>query len=383
MTAILCTLAVFCDMLIYGLVIPLFPRYAEHHGATPLELGALFGSYGLALLVAAPLVGRVVDRYGARAVLLAGLGGLAVTTVGYGMAASFALLLVARTLQGLAAAGVWIAGLALVAQSYEGAARARALSTSGLGSATGTLIGPPAGGALAERLAPEAPFVVAAAMALVLLAVCWRLLPRPTASTSTIAPSHLLDELAWFFGVPGALAVSAVVLAGALCVGALEAVLSLHLGTTLGLSAELTGFAFMGMTLGYGLCAPLAGHLTGALGFRRVVMWGGFATTAVLTLILPLREAWSFYVWMTGVGMALSFFVAPTLNALASLAEHDGGNRFGLAYAIYNVLYAAGLVIGPLVGGHLLTVAGVEAVCLAAAAAIAGAAVVAARGSVR
>lgn len=61
------TLVVFVDVLGFTVVIPLLPFYAQHFGATPLLIGALFSVYALCSLVAAPLLGRWSDRYGRNA----------------------------------------------------------------------------------------------------------------------------------------------------------------------------------------------------------------------------------------------------------------------------------------------------------------------------
>lgn len=52
-TATLCvvTVAVFTDTVVYSMVVPILPRYAESLGATPAAIGFLFASSAIALLV--------------------------------------------------------------------------------------------------------------------------------------------------------------------------------------------------------------------------------------------------------------------------------------------------------------------------------------------
>src|SRR5690606_10061893 len=61
----------FVDMVGLLAIIPLLPYYALRFGANGLVIGLLISSYAVAQLIAAPLWGRVSDRYGRRPALLA------------------------------------------------------------------------------------------------------------------------------------------------------------------------------------------------------------------------------------------------------------------------------------------------------------------------
>ena len=63
-------LTVFIDLLGFGLVMPLLPRYAESMHATPLQIGLLGASYSGMQFVFVPVWGRLSDRIGRRPVLL-------------------------------------------------------------------------------------------------------------------------------------------------------------------------------------------------------------------------------------------------------------------------------------------------------------------------
>ena len=72
---------VFIDLLGFGIVLPLLPRYGEHFGLDRL-LGPLMASFSAMQFLFAPLWGRLSDRIGRRPVLLVGLAG---STVFYGL----------------------------------------------------------------------------------------------------------------------------------------------------------------------------------------------------------------------------------------------------------------------------------------------------------
>src|SRR5579859_5626337 len=79
-------LVVFIDLLGFGIVIPLLPRYGERYVNTLIEggkeaplggtiLGLLMASFSAMQFVFAPIWGRISDRIGRRPILLIGLVG--------------------------------------------------------------------------------------------------------------------------------------------------------------------------------------------------------------------------------------------------------------------------------------------------------------------
>jgi MFS transporter, DHA1 family, tetracycline resistance protein len=70
-------LTVFIDLLGFGIVLPLLPRYAKHFAASGLTLGLLMASFSAMQFVFAPIWGRVSDRVGRRPILMLGLAGSA------------------------------------------------------------------------------------------------------------------------------------------------------------------------------------------------------------------------------------------------------------------------------------------------------------------
>lgn len=73
---------VFIDLLGFGIVLPLLPRYAKAFDAADWQLGLLMASFSAMQLVFAPIWGGISDRIGRRPVLLIGLAG---STISYAM----------------------------------------------------------------------------------------------------------------------------------------------------------------------------------------------------------------------------------------------------------------------------------------------------------
>ena len=127
-------------------------------------LGALkwiVDAYTLALATTVLTVGSLADRFGRRAVFVAGLVVFTTASVAAGLAGSIAALDVARAVQGLGASALFASSLALLAQAFPGAReRAGALAAYGATIGASFAIGPLVGGALTSALSWRWIFLV-------------------------------------------------------------------------------------------------------------------------------------------------------------------------------------------------------------------------------
>jgi len=157
----------FVDILGFGIVIPVLPLYAEHFGATAMQIGWLVGIFSLAQFLCAPMWGKLSDRIGRRPVLLIGLLG---TVAGYtlmGLAQTVAVLMVARAIDGIAGANIG-AAQAYLADISSPENRAKAMGLLGAAFGLGFVFGPALGGwATVFFHSFAAPMYIAAGLAAV------------------------------------------------------------------------------------------------------------------------------------------------------------------------------------------------------------------------
>jgi multidrug resistance protein len=344
---VLVSIAIFIDMLVYGMIVPILPTYATDLGASQTAIGILFACYAIGLLVATPFFGALSDRVGRRGPLLAGLGGLGLATLLFAFASSLSGLIAARLLQGLAAAATWTAGLALLADLFPPEKRGAAMGTAMGGMVAGTLVGPPFGGLLFEWGGYGIPFLTAALGALLiafLVALCLND-PRLHAAAG---PS--LVDLAKDRPV---LTVSGAIILQAAALTLLEPTLPLYLEHRFDASAAVIGLLFGASTLAYGVSAPLSGVLADRGCYGPMMAVGLVA----LALTLPLLAwsgslAWAAWVLVL-IGLVSAPVLVPALPALADRVDRLGGGAYASVYAVLNVAYALGMVVGPLLGGIL------------------------------
>jgi MFS family permease len=96
-------LVVFLDLIGFGMIIPVFPFYAEHVGVAPASVIFFLGLYSLGQLVGAPIWGSLSDRIGRRPVLLITLLANAGASAMLAFSTTGAMLAVSRIVAGLAA----------------------------------------------------------------------------------------------------------------------------------------------------------------------------------------------------------------------------------------------------------------------------------------
>jgi len=150
--------------------------------------------------------------------------------------------------------------------------------------------------------------------------------------------------------------------------------LAAHLSGDLGLAAWLVGLVLGVRNLTQQGMFLIGGTLADRLGYKRLIVAGctlrtvGFALLGFVDSLPALI-----------VASALTGFAGALFNpAVRAYLAQDAGERRTEAFAVFNVFYQAGIVIGPLLG-VLLTGVSFQLTCAVAAAVFAGLTVVQAR----
>jgi multidrug resistance protein len=237
----------FVDMIGFMIVLPLLPFYALRLHATPETVGQLIAAFSIAQLLAAPVWGRVSDRYGRRPALLIGLSASAAAYVVFGFADSVWLLFASRVVQG-AGGGTTGVAQAYVADTMEPNDRARALGWLSAATSAGVMVGPVIG-SFAAHFGRTAPGLVAAALCLINVGFAWRWLPesrrghrdasrlpRPLwhpAWTAVRHPTAPIARFLWIYAV------------GMLGFSSMTSVIALYLGAEFALDETTIGYVFL------------------------------------------------------------------------------------------------------------------------------------------
>ena len=357
---------VFIDLLGFGIVLPLLPRYADAFGASHLQLGLLMASFSAMQLVFAPVWGGISDRIGRRPVLLIGLAG---STISYAMFGYVTTLGATGTMLGFAVLpwlfvtriGAGIAGATIpTAQAYIADCTSRENRTKGMaliGAAFGIgfTFGPLIGAAFVSDEANGAPSPMAGYVAAILsgCAFLWALAKLPESlkqGESEKAGKFHLKHIGAAFGDAAIGMVLLTIFVTTCAFAQFESTLSL-LTEALGESDQdnFLIFAYVGfiLTLSQGfIVRRLSTKLQPkqlALGGTAVMIVGllliGFAgkngSVTQLFVVLPIAV----------VGFSA---VTPSLQALLSLktAAENQGEILGLGQSMSALARIAGPIIG-------------------------------------
>lgn len=143
------------------------PTLANTFRATFQEVQWVVLAYLLASTMLVVAAGRLGDVIGRRRLLLAGMLGFALASLGAGLAPNLPLLVAARGAQGLAAAVMMALSMALVAEAVPKHRTGSAMGMLATMSAVGTALGPSLGGALIAAFGWRTIFLVNVPMGLI------------------------------------------------------------------------------------------------------------------------------------------------------------------------------------------------------------------------
>lgn len=152
---------------------PLFILMNKAEGFSFVELGALTTAFYVASAVCQPLSGFLVDRFGARVVLLAGLALMAGSTALMGVLPLYPVLAVLSVLAGLGNSVFHPCDYSIMNATISERRMARAFSFHMFGGYVGYVAAPVAMTAIGTMLGWQTAIVLAGATGLVLFAVLW------------------------------------------------------------------------------------------------------------------------------------------------------------------------------------------------------------------
>jgi EmrB/QacA subfamily drug resistance transporter len=154
---ILGSTVVFLDATVVNVALP---ALSDDLGVGLADQQWVVEAYLLALVSLLLVGGSLGDQFGRRRIFILGLGLFGVTSILCAIAPSSAVLIGARALQGFAGALLVPGSLAILAATFEGEERGRAVGTWTAWTGIATVIGPAGGGALVEAISWRAIFWV-------------------------------------------------------------------------------------------------------------------------------------------------------------------------------------------------------------------------------
>ncbi|MBZ4334144.1 MFS transporter [Corallococcus sp. AS-1-12] len=381
------------DLIGFGILIPQLGVYGVRFGASPFAVGLLVAVYSLMQLVAAPIMGRLSDRFGRRPVLLISQVGSLVGYVLFAFAHTLPLLFLSRIIDGVSGGNVSTAQ-AVVADITKPHERARGMGIIGAAFGLGFVLGPALGGVLGAWGGNLAIGLFAAGLSALNLLNTWFFLPETRRADSPSATTRSMRGAASVLTLPVVgrcvvlvllytvafaqmegtfsvylltrfLSTGPVPLEGGWLVHAVHpdaAVLkeaSLRSGALFAVVGVLSALVQGGLVrrlvaAGHGAPGHGAEGAPGGRGGREApVAVVGFGLTAAGLALLPVAPSYGWLFPVMGLLAVGSALVTPCLSALVSL--HAPMERQGAVLGAYQASGSLGRIVGPALGGLLFT----------------------------
>ncbi|KAH8705260.1 major facilitator superfamily domain-containing protein [Talaromyces proteolyticus] len=421
---IVVSIAIFADVFIYGMVIPLVPTILRDRLDLPDDelqkwLSILLATFGGALLISSPIVGYVADKGSSRKfTFIVGLFAVAGATVLFWVARTPTAMVTARALQGVAEVAMWVVGNALVVDTVDKEQLGTAMGYVSMSMTVGTMAGPAVAGILLNKTGYDSVFILA--LSLIGIDVVFRCLmiePKPKQKVKNGETEPLLRDS----GVPqyqstteaghdeeacsGHVSTSFIppivrlALSGQLLVlliaSIINAIVWTSFETTLPVFVIRTfhwesagiGMSFFALTIP-AIISPLIGSAIDYHG-PRIISSLSFISLVPIFIAFQfvtddsLRSCIIFFSLLVAAGLALSAILLPLMVELNDPIERKEREMPGIfgeagasaqAFALHTIAWGSGQTIGPIVAGAVVETAGwrvmniVMAACCAATA---------------
>ncbi|KAI3654315.1 hypothetical protein MP228_001034 [Amoeboaphelidium protococcarum] len=423
-TTFVVSLALFTDMLVYGIVIPVLPSILKDLNLAETNLGLLVGVYGLGLLIAAPAVGWVCDHYEGtpyhdmtrRWSMLAGLAGLGISTILFGFVDTdpsqsglgLALLIIARFAQGVSGAVTWSVGLSLIADVYSTEVLGSAMGICMSAQVFGQLAGPPLGGFLYEFVGKVSPFLFSGALAIIdLVFRLWVKPQRIQKQNTVVAESTLVSPVSTDGGdagdnnnntllrsssvgaaaspqvikismiemvrAPSLLLAFAATIAMSTAYSGVEPTLPLYLPIAfpptsgVKMNQSMIGLLMVAIVVPNIILAVVAGWLSDRYS-KKLVSGYSMVLTAISMPLIAIPKAdnygnhdvdrWGSGIWLQVLtlmvfGSFSAFAITPLLPEIGNYITARGGTSYTQVYALFNMAYSVGMLVGPIAAGFV------------------------------
>lgn len=350
----------------FSLVMPFLPLYVEQLGITGhsqlnMWSGLVFSITFLFSAIASPLWGGLADRKGRKIMLLRSALGMAIVMLLMGLAQNIWQFLILRALLGLLGGFIPNAN-ALIATQIPRHKSGWALGTLSTGAVSGALLGPLAGGFLADNYGLRPVFFMTAAVLFICFILTLCFIKEQFTPVSKKEMLHVKEVFGSLKNRELVLSLFVTTLIIQVATGSIAPILTLYVRD---LAGNISNIAFIsGMIASVPgvaalLCAPRLGKLGDRIGPEKILI---VALVVSVLLLLPMSFVQT--PWQLGI---LRFLLGAAdgalLPAVQTLLVYNSSNQIAGRIFSYNQSFRdIGNVTGPLIGAAVSAQYGFRAV---------------------
>ncbi|ASS64843.1 MULTISPECIES: MFS transporter [unclassified Paenibacillus] len=353
------------------MITPFLPLYLQQDlgisdpHSVALWAGVIFAGNFVTSFLFQPLWGKLSDQYGRKVMLLRSGFGMAFVIVLMGFANHPWQLLALRLLNGTIS-GMNPAAVSLMGSSAPPERMGFAMGTLQSGGIAGTILGPLIGGLLADAVGYRPIFYITGAMlftaTLLVLFVVRESFDREKAA-KVIQPS-VLQGMKELSGIPQLMALFTVTLLIQFALMSPSSLMPLYvqeLPGTKGNLAFLAGMVTSVTGLSNLVASPVLGRLSDRIGQTKVLAVSLLGAAAMFIPQAFAGSVWDLLIVRFLLGLFLGGLI-PSVNALIRVYTPEG--KESRAYSLNSSTLALGNMLGPIAGGLLSGVIGIEGIFL-------------------
>lgn len=345
----------FCVALGFGIVAPVITVFASSFGVSAFAASAVISVFALMRFVGAPIAGWLVNSFGERSTLWAGLSIVAVSSAMAGLAQTYTQLILLRGIGGIGSAMFTVSAMSLLIRMVSPDIRGRAASTYQSGFLIGAIAGPAVGG-LIVNVSIRAPFFFyAGTLTLAVLTTVFALprgLGHPQNDDSPEELSHepqrTLREALGLRSYRTVLAVN--LAAGVTSFGLRSSLIPLFVIESLHRSASISSIGFLITTVSQTVLLLPAGRMTDIRGRKPSLIIGTSLLAFSLAVLIANQTVIGFFVSMALMGIGGAFLGSAPAAVVGDIV---GQRRGGRVVSTYQMMSDLGAVTGPLLAGFL------------------------------
>jgi MFS transporter, DHA1 family, tetracycline resistance protein len=341
------------EVLGFSLILPLLPFYAQDFGASPLVVASIMSLFSLFQFVSAPLLGRLSDYWGRKPLLIASQISTLVSFVILAKATSLWMIFLSRMVDGMLGSNFAVAQ-AYISDVSSKKDRSKAFGISGMAFGIGFLIGPAVGGFL-STFGYDVPAWAAAGVSLLTIFLTIFFL-KETVKKQVMKADFKIVDLAVFRKYLQDKKIRRLLL-GFLAYLLTHVVwtsnLALYTDRRWGFDARDIGWmlAYVGLVTII-FRGVLISKMIDKWGEKRLQTWGVLATMLGLVGFLGNGSLWEL-----GITLSLFAFGSGVIRPLmmGNISRGVSGKEQGAIIGLTNSLGSLAQIVGPLIGGYLLT----------------------------
>lgn len=345
---------IFIAFLGIGLIIPVMPLFMNVMHLTGSTMGYLVAAFAVAQLIASPIAGRWVDRFGRKNMILAGLFLFALSELTFGLGTHVSILYFARVLGGISAAFIMPAVTAYVADITTVQERSKAMGYVSAAISTGFIIGPGIGGFIADH-GVRMPFFFAAGIAFIAVISSIFMLKEPLTKEERAQQMESVKESTFLKDLkksihPSYLIAFIIVFVLAFGLSAYETVFSLFTNHKFGFTPKDIAIIITFSSIVAVIIQVLAfGKLVNSLGEKKVIQLC-LIVGAVLAFVSTVMSG-----FLPVLAVTCIIFLAFDLlrPALTTFLSKIAGNQQGFVAGMNSTYTSLGTIFGPALGGIL------------------------------